>query len=51
MKGPNHEVLHLWLEPVLKDVSNLKKINATDEGKQVTEKLTDDVEKFNQYFN
>ncbi|MEJ7626907.1 MAG: hypothetical protein WKF35_08590 [Ferruginibacter sp.] len=51
MKGKNHEALHLWLEPVLKDVSDLKKINVADEGKHATEKLTNDINKFNQYFN
>lgn len=51
MQGPNHEALHLWLEPVLKDVSDLKKINVTEEGKHATEKLTADIKKFNQYFN
>lgn len=51
MKGPDHDALHLWLEPVLKDVSDLKKISATEEGKHAAEKLTGDVKKFNQYFN
>lgn len=51
MQGPNHEALHLWLEPILEDVSDLKKINVVDEGKHATEKLTADVNKFNQYFN
>ena len=51
MKGPEHDALHLWLEPVLKDVSDLKKVTTTEDGKRVAEKLTDDVKKFNQYFN
>lgn len=51
MQGPNHEALHLWLEPVLKDVSDLKKISVAEEGKRATEKLTADIKKFNQYFN
>lgn len=51
MKGPNHDALHLWLEPVLQDVSNLKKVTTIEEGKLGTEKLTNDVKKFNQYFN
>jgi hypothetical protein len=51
VQGQNHEALHLWLEPVLKDVSDLKKINVADEGKHATEKLTNDINKVNQYFN
>ena len=51
MQGENHEALHLWLEPVLKDVSDLKKINAAEAGIAATAKLTIDITKFNQYFN
>lgn len=50
MKGPDHDALHLWLEPVMKDVSDLKKVSTIDDGKQATERLTEDVREFNQYF-
>ena len=51
MQGPTHEALHLWLEPVLKDVNGLKKTTTIEDGKHAVEKFTDDVKKFNQYFN
>ena len=51
MKGPEHEALHIWLEPVLKDVNNIKTATTIENAKQATEKLTENVRKFNQYFD
>lgn len=51
MKGEDHDALHLWLEPVLKNVSDLKKVTTTEEGKHTMETLTGNLKKFNQYFN
>lgn len=51
MKGADHDALHLWLEPVLKDVTDLKKASTADEGEQTVQRLTENVQKFNQYFN
>lgn len=51
MKGPDHEALHLWLQPVLQDIKNLATTVSAEEGKEATEKLSRDIEKFNQYFN
>lgn len=50
MKGPDHDALHLWLEPVMTDVNDLKKTGTVDEAKKVTEKLTDKVQMFDKYF-
>ena len=50
MKGEDHDALHSWLEPVMKDVNDLIKAGTVDEGKNIVETLTTDVEKFNQYF-
>ena len=50
MKGADHDALHLWLEPVMKDVADLKKVTTIEEGKHTSERLTEDVRKFNQYF-
>ena len=50
MKGADHEALHLWLEPVMKDVGELKKVSTIDDGEQTTSRLTVNLKKFNQYF-
>lgn len=50
MKGPEHEALHTWLEPVLKEVSNLKKITSADQGKDCAEVLANKFREFNKYF-
>lgn len=50
MTGPDHDALHKWLEPVLKSVNHLKKVQSRDEGRQVLEILNEEVGKFKQYF-
>lgn len=50
MKGPEHEALHTWLEPVLKEVSDLKKITSAEQGKEGAEKLANKFREFNEYF-
>jgi hypothetical protein len=50
MKGAEHEALHLWLGPVMKQTADLKSVSTAEEGKQVTQHLTTDIQKFNQYF-
>lgn len=51
MEGADHDALHLWLEPVLKDVKALKNTSSTDEGDAATITLTEDVRKFDKYFD
>lgn len=50
MKGADHDALHLWLEPVMKGVNDLKAATTAGEAKRIAETLTADVQKFNQYF-
>lgn len=50
MKGPDHEALHLWLEPVLKQTAELKKEPAADKAEELVKDLTVNVNKFKQYF-
>ena len=50
MRGPEHEALHTWQEPVLKEVSNLKKITSADQGKDCAEELANKFREFNKYF-
>jgi hypothetical protein len=50
MKGPEHEALHIWMEGVLKEITNLKKITSADQGKDSAEKLANKFREFNKYF-
>lgn len=50
MKGADHDALHLWLEPVMKGAGDLKTVKSAEEGKNLTETLTGNIKKFNQYF-
>lgn len=51
MKGPDHDALHLWLEPVLEGTKDLK--NTTDEtrAKAEAQQLSENIIKFNQFFS
>ncbi len=50
MKGPEHEALHHWLEPVLHDAEQLKKASNEKEGAAAVKILRTDIQKFNQFF-
>lgn len=51
MKGPEHDALHVWLEPVLKETNNIRTATTIENAKQATERLAQNVQKFNQYFD
>jgi hypothetical protein len=51
MEGPNHDALHLWLEPVLNDVKNLKDCKEETTAKEKATVLTTDIKKYPQFFN
>lgn len=51
MKGPDHDALHLWLEPLLIDVKNLKNCDDENEAKIAADVLINDARKFHQFFN
>ena len=51
MSGPDHDALHLWLEPILKQVAELKTDPAEEKAKEIVQALRKDVDLFNQYFN
>ncbi|MBS1614493.1 MAG: hypothetical protein JST06_00055 [Bacteroidetes bacterium] len=50
MDGPEHEALHLWLEPVVEDVKSLSSLTDVGSGKATLQKLNQDLQLFNQYF-
>ena len=51
MEGADHDALHLWLEPVLNDVKTLMNSANDEAAKTSAATLSEDVKKFNQYFN
>lgn len=51
MKGPDHDALHIWLEPLLTDVKNLKSSNNDEDAKRASTSFINDVRKYNQFFN
>jgi hypothetical protein len=50
MKGADHDALHLWLEPVMKDANALEKAATASDGKIIAGRLITNIQKFNQYF-
>ncbi len=50
MQGKDHDMLHLWLEPLLGQVKKFSgATNGSDAGKQLSE-ITEQVKLFDQYF-
>ena len=50
MKGADHDALHLWLEPLMKDVTNLKNSKTQDEAAGLFAKINEQVNIYNSYF-
>jgi hypothetical protein len=50
MKGADHDALHQWLEPVLKDVAALQKATTIEDAKKQADQITASVQQFDQYF-
>ena len=50
MKGPDHDALHLWLEPILKDVNSLKEVTKEDEATTLFNSIDNRVKMYDQYF-
>jgi hypothetical protein len=50
MKGPDHEALHKWLEPLIKQVDKLKQASTDTNAAQLFEAVNTQVNLYNQYF-
>lgn len=50
MKGPDHDALHLWLEPLLKNVRDLKKASREKEAAAVFHQIDERIKNYHQYF-
>lgn len=50
MSGPDHDALHLWLEPLLKDVNELKKADDIASSEKTFNAINERLELYAQYF-
>ena len=50
MKGADHDALHQWLEPLLKDVNELKTVQTAPDGAKLFASINSRVIAYNQYF-
>lgn len=50
MTGPDHEVLHHWLEPILNDTKELKNVKDTASGRIVFRSLDKRIDSYKTYF-
>lgn len=50
MKGPDHDALHHWLEPVLKETNELKDAADTTIGRTVFKSIDKQIDDYHNYF-
>lgn len=50
MQGPDHDALHLWLEPLMKDVSELKKAGDIASAEKIFHSINERLGLYTQYF-
>ena len=50
MSGPDHDALHKWLEPVLKESNQLKTITDTDAARTTFKSLDERIDAYPNYF-
>jgi len=51
MKGPDHDALHHWLEPLLEKTKALKKATSIEQASVILSELEKQMNLFAQYFN
>lgn len=50
MSGPDHDALHLWLEPVIQESNELKKISDTTRAREIFYSLKERIEAYQKFF-
>ncbi|MEH6763381.1 MAG: hypothetical protein V7655_02685 [Aequorivita antarctica] len=50
MKGPSHDNLHVFLQPLIEKIEALGKVSTTDEGAEVTASIKDNLDGYYNYF-
>lgn len=51
MKGPHHDALHVWLEPLLKDNKDLAVADSKNERERLVQQINDRLAIYPKYFN
>ena len=50
MQGPDHDALHVWLEPLLSEVNQLKKVSDKNEGDSLFASIDNRLNVYQNYF-
>lgn len=50
MSGPDHDALHLWLEPVIKESNQLKTVADTAQARQLFNSVKERIEAYQKFF-
>lgn len=50
MTGPDHEALHHWLNPILKESNQLKNVKDTSEGRLFFKSINEQLDEYHNYF-
>lgn len=50
MTGPDHDALHQWLEPVLKETNELKNVSDTAIGRKIFKDIDQRIDHYHNYF-
>jgi hypothetical protein len=50
MTGPDHEALHQWLNPVLKNINELKSVSDTTGGSLIFKSIDKQLDEYHHYF-
>lgn len=50
MKGPSHENLHIYLQPLIEMVGKLQEVQTPEEGEKLVAKIKDHLETYHSYF-
>lgn len=50
MKGPDHDALHLWLEPLLKNVNDIKMATNESKAENVFHEIDERIKNYHLYF-
>lgn len=51
MKGPSHDNLHIYLEPLINKISLLMEVKTVEKGEQLVSEITDHLNAYQNYFN
>ena len=50
MSGPDHEALHQWLNPILKNTNELKSVSDTTTGSSLFKSIDQKIDEYHNYF-